>query len=395
METNVLNNIRVEFLNFVLCICEEAEIMFIFNILSGRSFIVKNLPIEIEQQLCEEIVPEDLDSKSRILSNFLKSELKTTSGNLFETFKFSRFDKEFQCYNRPHEVMVETNLACNYRCIYCSTKSNLDENQIYGRLDTHTFDLLINNLIELNPNVVIFTGGEPLLRQLKFGDLFPAIKKLNDNKIRTKIFTNGSLLNRFINDFAALNLLELIVSVDTIDQDLQKKINGNGINHDILNSLNKLNKIGVPIRVNMVVLSLNYNNILETVSKLIHNGVLKISLLNCVDTGSAENKKNLKISVDQWIELQEKVLRVFPESIISDKNNNEQLRCKAGINFMLINCQGKASVCPILKSTEVGEITSQSLNDIWNEKTIWDNFRKVNSFKCPIEHREVIDIIAK
>lgn len=368
--------------------------MFAFNVLSGKSFVVKNLSMDIEHQLCQGIIPENLESKSRILSNFLKSELTSNSRNLFETFKFSRFDKVVQCYNRPHEVMVETNLACNYRCIYCSTKSNLDENQIYGTLDTHTFDLLINNLVELNPNIVTFTGGEPLLRQLKFADLFVAIEKLNKNKIRSKIFTNGSLLNRFINDIAALNLLELIVSVDTIDQDLQKKINGNGINHDILSNLNKLNKIGIPIRVNMVVLSLNYNNILKTVSKLIHTGISKISLLNCVDTGSAKGQKNLKISDEQWRELQEKVLKIFPNAILSDKNN-KQIRCKAGINFMLINCQGKVSVCPILKSTEVGEITGQSLKDIWNNHSKWEKFRGINSFKCPIEHREVIDIIAK
>ena len=325
--------------------------MFAFNVLSGKSFVVKNLSMDIEHQLCQGIIPENLESKSRILSNFLKSELTSNSRNLFETFKFSRFDKVVQCYNRPHEVMVETNLACNYRCIYCSTKSNLDENQIYGTLDTHTFDLLINNLVELN-------------------------------------------LNRFINDIAALNLLELIVSVDTIDQDLQKKINGNGINHDILSNLNKLNKIGIPIRVNMVVLSLNYNNILKTVSKLIHTGISKISLLNCVDTGSAKGQKNLKISDEQWRELQEKVLKIFPNAILSDKNN-KQIRCKAGINFMLINCQGKVSVCPILKSTEVGEITGQSLKDIWNNHSKWEKFRGINSFKCPIEHREVIDIIAK
>ena len=78
---------------------------------------------------------------------------------------------------------------CNLRCLHCysSSKSNWDN----GQLNTAEAKKLISQLAEVNCPVILFTGGEPLLRD----DLFELLVQAKRSGLRTVISTNGTLID--------------------------------------------------------------------------------------------------------------------------------------------------------------------------------------------------------
>lgn len=78
---------------------------------------------------------------------------------------------------------------CNLNCLHCYSSSTADLDS--GELSTAEAKQLIHQLNEANCPVVLFTGGEPLLRT----DLFELLAEAKQLSLRTVISTNGTLID--------------------------------------------------------------------------------------------------------------------------------------------------------------------------------------------------------
>ncbi len=77
---------------------------------------------------------------------------------------------------------------CNLRCAHCYSQS---ENRAYeGELSTGEGKRLIDSLADFGVPVVLFSGGEPLMRN----DLFELVRHASDRGLRAVISTNGTLV---------------------------------------------------------------------------------------------------------------------------------------------------------------------------------------------------------
>jgi len=77
---------------------------------------------------------------------------------------------------------------CNLRCVHCYSQS---KNEHYeGELTTDEGKILIDQLAEFGVPVVLFSGGEPLLRD----DVFDLIRYATAKGLRAVLSTNGTLM---------------------------------------------------------------------------------------------------------------------------------------------------------------------------------------------------------
>ncbi|MCL4429133.1 MAG: radical SAM protein [Chloroflexi bacterium] len=85
-------------------------------------------------------------------------------------------------------VVWNTTQRCNLHCIHCYSSS---ENKIYpNELTTAQAKALIEDLAEFGAPVLLFSGGEPLLRH----DLFELAQLATEKGIRAVLSTNGTLI---------------------------------------------------------------------------------------------------------------------------------------------------------------------------------------------------------
>jgi putative heme d1 biosynthesis radical SAM protein NirJ1 len=87
-------------------------------------------------------------------------------------------------------VVWNTTRTCNLKCIHCY--SNSESKKYEGELDTGEALRFIDHLAEFKVPVILFSGGEPLLRE----DLIELVTYAKSKGMRATISTNGTLLSR-------------------------------------------------------------------------------------------------------------------------------------------------------------------------------------------------------
>ncbi|MCK4627747.1 MAG: radical SAM protein, partial [Sedimentisphaerales bacterium] len=94
-------------------------------------------------------------------------------------------------FSRDKKPVIVWNITrrCNLSCVHCYSQS---ENRNYqGELTTDQGLALLDDLAQFGVPVVLFSGGEPLLRD----DLCILIEHARSLGLRTVISTNGTLID--------------------------------------------------------------------------------------------------------------------------------------------------------------------------------------------------------
>lgn len=159
--------------------------------------------------------------------------------------------------NRPlHDLRISVTDRCNFRCQYCMPAEIfgpdfpfLPKNEV---LSFEEIERLAKLFAFLGVKKIRLTGGEPLLRR----GLPELIRKLIriDGISDMGLTTNGLLLARQAKDLYDAGLRRLNVSLDALNDDIFKKLNGRGVSTKaVLEGIEKASEMGFHIKVNMVV----------------------------------------------------------------------------------------------------------------------------------------------
>ncbi|MEE9585466.1 MAG: radical SAM protein [Nitrososphaerales archaeon] len=92
-------------------------------------------------------------------------------------------------HRRP-VVVWNTTQRCNLNCIHCYARA--DNKNYLNELTTEQGKELINDLAEFEVPVLLFSGGEPLMRR----DLFELAGLAKDRGLRIVLSTNGTLITK-------------------------------------------------------------------------------------------------------------------------------------------------------------------------------------------------------
>ncbi|GAB6180531.1 putative heme d1 biosynthesis radical SAM protein NirJ1 [Desulfotomaculum defluvii] len=84
-------------------------------------------------------------------------------------------------------VVWNTTRTCNLKCRHCYSES---DNKKYNEMNTQEAKQFIDDLAEFKVPVILFSGGEPLIRP----DFFELAEHASKKGIRTTISTNGTLI---------------------------------------------------------------------------------------------------------------------------------------------------------------------------------------------------------
>lgn len=159
--------------------------------------------------------------------------------------------------NRPlQDLRISVTDKCNFRCQYCMPA------EIFGPdfkflpkteiLSFEEIERLASAFSKLGVTKLRITGGEPLLRK-DVASLIGRLKKIPGIK-DIGLTTNGVLLPKLAKDLVDAGLHRVNVSLDAIDDDIFKKINGRGVGSDVvLKGIEAALDAGLGVKVNMVV----------------------------------------------------------------------------------------------------------------------------------------------
>ncbi|MCM2674940.1 GTP 3',8-cyclase MoaA [Alkalicoccobacillus plakortidis] len=158
---------------------------------------------------------------------------------------------------RPlRDIRISVTDQCNFRCSYCMPAEIFGPDYAFlpkeEYLTFNEIERVVKAAASLGVEKVRITGGEPLLRK----DLPELIKRLNqiEGIMDVALTTNAVFLPKHAHALKKAGLKRVNVSLDAIDDDVFKKMNGRSVGiKPVLKGIQAAKDAGLQVKINMVV----------------------------------------------------------------------------------------------------------------------------------------------
>lgn len=308
----------------------------------------------------------------------------------------------------PVDVQILPVDYCNTKCVFCpafAVPSEIKEKHAPAlivkkdRLNLDLFYWLIDELKEMGgAKRVHFTGGEPLLHP----ELTSMITELKRKMpcCEAVVVTNGINLSKMARDLIAAGVDRFSVSINGASaESLQKFRMGDETTlAKIIRGLKELKKLrsrtGRPfLGLTSVLNRHNYNEVEDLTNLALDLNVSSLTFLPLVLFQFGEHKSNeaLALSPEEFHKFKEDLKnmqdaarekgifiglssRWDERGCIDSGNLYQEIPCYSGYTYILVCPDGKILPCCNCL-TALGDLTSQSLNDIWQSES-YTKFRE-------------------
>ncbi|MFB7304370.1 GTP 3',8-cyclase MoaA [Heyndrickxia sporothermodurans] len=192
--------------------------------------------------------------------------------------------------DRPlRDLRISVTDKCNFRCNYCMPAEIfgpdhpfLPKNEV---LTFEEIERLVGIFANLGVRKIRLTGGEPLLRK----NLSKLIKNLVNIKGITDIglTTNGIFLPKQAHHLYAAGLRRLNISLDALNDDIFKRLNGRGVSSKtVLKAIEMAKDIGFDVKINMVVQKGVNDQEIIPMAKYFYENDITLRFIEFMDVGN-------------------------------------------------------------------------------------------------------------
>ncbi len=205
---------------------------------------------------------------------------------------------------------------CNYRCVYCMPIEGVVFKDMSQILTYEDIALFAKAAFELGVRKIKLTGGEPLVRKHIYR-LVEMLSKIGFEDI--SLTTNGSLLKFYSKSLKDAGLSRVTVSLDTLNEELFRKITRLGSLKDVIAGFDSLDLNGFEhTKINTVVMR-NYNvNCIENLLLFAKNRNYEIRFIEYMPTDFNEDFKANFVSIEEILNIISQKYNLKP---ISYKSN--------------------------------------------------------------------------
>lgn len=302
---------------------------------------------------------------------------------------------QFSTAERPLVVWNMTN-RCNLRCRHCYL--NAEDRDYRGELTTKQALAFIDDLAEMKVPVLLFSGGEPLLRQ----DIFQLGRYAADRGLRPVISSNGTLITP-----------EVAARIkDAGFQYVGISLDGAPATHDefralpgafakALEGIHNCLQFGVKTGVRFTVNKFNQQDLPEILDIVEKEGIPRFCMYHLVYSGRGKEIRDLDTSREEKREIMEQIIaktldlhrRGVEVEILTTDNHADGIYllhylrkhapervdeimqlldmhggCSAGTKFANVDPQGNVHPCQFWQHYTLGNVKEQKFSEIW-----WNN----------------------
>ena len=191
-------------------------------------------------------------------------------------------------------IVYNCTSRCNLRCLHCYSSSKPD--YYTDELTTPRARQLLSELVEVNCPVVLFSGGEPLLRN----DLFELLAEARRLGLRTVISSNGTLIDsETAGQLAAAGVSYVGISIDGDEQfhDNFRRLKGSF--KAALAGIENCKKAGIKTGLRFTITKANSTQIPTVFDISAKAGVRRICFYHLIRAGRAEQLQSQSLTPEQ------------------------------------------------------------------------------------------------
>ncbi len=289
--------------------------------------------------------------------------------------------------NNPYiPSLISWNLTkkCNLRCPHCYLEAG---KKAEYELSTEECLGLVDEMKLLGTEMLILTGGEPLLRK----DIFDIAQYASGQGIWVVMGTNGVLVTEKV----AQKMIEcgvkgVAISLDSIDPQKHNDFRGGPNSWEYsVRALKICRAAGLQVLVQTTVMESNYEEIPRLIEFTRELGAWSFNLYFLVQTGRGQHMNDLSpqrthAMLENLAELQDRYRPMLVRSKCAPqfkqiayemgKGGLESGGCMAGTEYCRITPEGHVTPCPYM-TVVAGNVLEQGFTEIWRTSPVFRELR--------------------
>ena len=278
-----------------------------------------------------------------------------------------------------------TTNRCNLKCAHCYQGAD-ERNE--GEITTSEARTMISQIARAGFKVMIFSGGEPLLRS----DIFELVSHAASCGLRPVLGSNGTLITTEIaRHLKSSGACAIGISIDSTDSDKHDAFRGaQGAYRATLSGIEACKEAGLAFQVHTTVTDWNRDEICDITRFAKELGAMNHSVFFLVPVGRGADIAHEIIGVEQNEQLLADILRAGRESGIDVKptcapqfmrvadqigiKTRYTRGCLAGLTYCVVGSEGIVRPCAYMKE-QAGDVRKQPFDEIWRTSPVFQKLR--------------------
>lgn len=282
-------------------------------------------------------------------------------------------------------VSWNTTNECNLKCAHCYRDAGTRKAE---ELSTAEGRVLIDDIARAGFKIMIFSGGEPIMRE----DLYELASYARDKGLRPVLGTNGTLITPDVaGRLKEAGVMAVGISLDSMDKKAHDDLRGvEGSWDAAVDGMRACRKAGVGFQVHTTVMDFNYGEVEQITDFALSIGAQAHHVFFLVPTGRGVDIAGASIKADQYERLLRRLLEkqkqvpleikptCAPQFLRIAKQMGINMRftrgCLAGLSYCLINPVGIVQACAYL-DIPAGNVRETPFSTIWREAEVFKRLR--------------------
>ncbi len=200
-----------------------------------------------------------------------------------------------QAQGTPHPVVVwNCTKQCNLKCIHCYASASNQRSA--EEMNTASGKAFIYDLAEFGVPVILFSGGEPLLRD----DLLELAGLAREQGIRVALSTNGTLITKEIAErLKNIGFAEVGISLDGVEATNDRFRGKRGAYQAAIKGIRNCVALGLRVSLRLTITRFNYEEIPAIFQLVEEEGIDRVCFYHLAYSGRGDSLQGEDISHSQ------------------------------------------------------------------------------------------------
>ncbi|MDP6685972.1 MAG: radical SAM protein [Candidatus Omnitrophota bacterium] len=309
----------------------------------------------------------------------------------------------------PRLIFWETTQVCNLGCSHCRASAKSVSSR--SELTTEEAKAFIDQVAGFSKPVLVFSGGEPLVRE----DIFELIQYAASSGLKPALATNATLITPKVASLLKESGIEIVaVSIYGPDEDSHDEFCGKkGAFQKSLEGINCLKRAGIKFQINTTITKKNISYLEDIGDFAASVGADSYHIFFLVPTGRGKYIAEDELTPQEYEDAFNRVydltkhisLRIKPtcaphyyrvlrqriasekvETLSKDTHSEDSLKgCLAGQKVCFVSHEGEVFGCGYLPIS-TGSVKEKDFKDIWFNSLLFCKMRDASKLegKCGV-----------
>ena len=278
-----------------------------------------------------------------------------------------------------------TTNKCNLKCVHCYQDA---EEATDRELSTDEGKKMIDEIARAGFKVMIFSGGEPLMRP----DIYELVAHAASRGLRPVFGSNGTLITPEV----AVRLKEagacaMGISVDSLDAVKHDRFRGLEHAYDLtMAGIEACKQAGLPFQLHTTVVDWNRDEVCAITDFAVEIGAMAHYVFFLIPVGRGKFIQETPLEVLENERLLNDIMRKAAEVPIDVKptcapqftrvakqlgvDTRFERGCLAGLTYCVIGSEGIVRPCAYM-TEEAGDVRAQPFDEIWKTSPVFEKLR--------------------